>query len=131
MFDNIKPLDQKWERRKRQLAIGIPLLFALAGYLYYEFKNFPEEQAVSHFMEALQKQNYEEAYRIWQPSNYYTFKNFSEDWGPEGVEGVITEFDILTSRSRGNGVLVDVAINRQKRIRLFVERDSKRLSFPP
>ena len=131
MFEHVKPLDEKWERRKRQIIIGIPLLLGLAGYFYYEFKNYAEEQAVSHFMEALQRQDYQEAYRLWQPSEYYTFKKFSEDWGPEGVEGVIRDFDVTTSRSRGNGVLVDVTLNGQKRIRLFVERGTKSLSFPP
>jgi hypothetical protein len=131
MFDDIKPLDEKWERRKRQLIIGVPIFLAVCGYLYYEFKNFREERAVSHFMEALERQDYQEAYRLWQPSQYYTFKNFSEDWGPDGVEGVINDFDITNSRSRGSGVVVDVRVNGQKQIRLWVEKSTRSLSFPP
>ena len=131
MFDHIKPLNDKWEERKRQLTIGIPIALALLGYLYYEFKNYAEERAVSEFMQALTKQDYQEAYRLWQPSHYYTFKNFSEDWGPEGVEGVIREYDITKSRARGTGVLVTVTVNGGKQINLWVESSTKSLSFSP
>ena len=131
MFDDVKPINQKTERLKKQLLIAIPLAAILAGYLYYEFKNYPQERAVSRFFQALEKQDYQQAYQLWQPTKYYTFENFSQDWGPDGVEGLIREFDITNSRAKGSGVLVDVRLNGQKAISLWVEKSNQSLSFPP
>ena len=131
MFEHIKPLNPKTERLKKQLLIGIPLALLLAGYLYYEFKNYPEERAVSQFLAALEQKDYQRAYQLWKPSKYYSFENFSQDWGPQGVQGAITDFDITNSRARGSGVLVYVRLNGQKDISLWVETSDKSLSFPP
>ncbi|MBI3933579.1 MAG: hypothetical protein HY316_02740 [Acidobacteria bacterium] len=131
MFDQFKPINPKTERLKKRLLIGIPLALILAGYLYYEFKNYPEERAVSRFLSALEQQDYQHAYQLWQPSKYYTFKNFDQDWGPNGVEGPIRDFDITNSHARGSGVLVEIRLNGQKEIALWVETSDKSLSFPP
>ena len=131
MFENIKPIDPKKERRKKQLLIAIPLAAILVGFLYYEFKNYPEERAVSHFLQALEKQDYQGAYHIWQPSKYYTFQNFSQDWGPNGMEGRIQDFSIVKSHEKGSGVVVDIKLNGQKELSLWVEKSDKSLSFPP
>jgi hypothetical protein len=131
MFDQFKPIDPKAERLKKRLLIGIPLALALVGYLYYEFKNFPEERAVSRFLATLEAGDYQQAYQLWQPSKYYTFENFQQDWGPEGEQGPIGDFDITDSYARGSGVLVDIRLNGQKEFSLWVERSNKSLSFPP
>jgi hypothetical protein len=131
MFDQFKPINPKTERLKKQLLIGIPLLLILSGYLYYEFKNYSEEQAVSRFLSTVMQGDYEQAYRLWQPSKYYSFENFQQDWGPKGVEGAIREFDITNSHARGSGVLVDIKLNGDKEISLWVEKSDKSLSFPP
>jgi len=131
MFEQFKPLNPKTERLKKQLLIGIPLALVLAGYLYYEFKNYPEERAVSRFLAAVKQKDYQQAYTLWKPSKYYSFENFSQDWGPQGVQGAISDFDITNSRARGSGVLVYVKLNGQKDISLWVETSDKSLSFPP
>ena len=131
MFDHIKPINPKAERWKKRLLIAVPLAAILGGYLYYEFKNYPEERAVSRFLQTLEQKNYEEAYRLWQPSQYYKMKDFLQDWGPDGVEGAINEFDITDSHAQGSGVIVNVRLNGQREISLWVERGDKSLSFPP
>ena len=131
MFDHIQPVNPRRERIKKQLLIAIPLAAILSGYLYYEFKNYAEERAVRQFFLALEQQDYQQAYQLWQPSRYYTFQNFSQDWGPDGVEGPVREFDIVGSRERGSGVLVQVQLNGEKEISLWVEKTDKSLSFPP
>ena len=131
MFDQFKPINPQTERLKKRLLIGIPLVLILSGYLYYEFKNYPEERAVSRFLSTVARQDYQQAYQLWQPSRYYTFKNFEQDWGPDGEEGPIHEFDIINSHARGSGVLVYVELNGQKKIALWVEKSNKSLSFPP
>ena len=131
MFDQFKPINPQTERLKKRLLLGIPLALILGGYLYYEFKNYSEERAVSRFLSTVVQQDYEQAYQLWQPSKYYTFENFQADWGPNGVEGPIRDFDITDSHERGSGVLVDITVNGQKEISIWVEKSNKSLSFPP
>ena len=131
MFDDFKPIDPKAERRKKILLITIPLAAILSGFLYYEFKNFPEERAVSRFLSALEKQDYQQAYQIWQPSKYYSFGSFSQDWGSQGLEGPVRDYKITNSHERGSGVLVEIKLNGAKEISLWVEKSDKSLSFPP
>ena len=131
MLDHIKPIDPIAERRKRRLLIGAAFAILLSGYLYYEFKNYPEERQVRRFFQALEQKDYQEAYRIWQPSRYYTFKDFSQDWGPGSPEGAIQEFHVTGSNARGSGVVVRVQINGREIVSLWVEKKDKSLSFPP
>ena len=131
MFEHVKPLDPKVERRKKILLVAIPLAVILSGYFYFEFKNFPEEHAVSRFMEALEQKDYQHAYQLWQPSKYYSFGAFSQDWGPKGEQGEVHDFKITNSHEQGSGVLVDIRLNGQKDIALWVEKSNKSLSFPP
>jgi len=131
MFENIKPIDPKAERRKKRLLIAIPIGLILAGFLYYEFKNFPEEHTVSKFLQAVQKQDYQQAYQIWKPSKYYSFGAFKQDWGPGSEEGTVQEYKITNSHAQGSGVLVEIRLNGKKEIQLWVENSDKSLSFPP
>ena len=131
MFDHIKPLDPRAERRRRLWIAALAFLVLLSCYLYYEFKNYPEERQARRFLAALQQRNYPEAYRIWQPSPSYTYKDFLEDWGEKGVEGTVEQFHITGSNERGSGVVVRIRINRRKALSLWVEKKDKSLSFPP
>jgi len=131
MFDHIKPINPRTERLKRRLIAGTVLFVALSGYLYYEFKNYPEEQQAKRFFAALQREDWQEAYRLWNPTSSYTFKDFQQDWGPEGLEGRVETFRIAGSHERGSGVLVIAQINGSKDVTLWVEKKDKSLSFPP
>lgn len=131
MFEHIGPVVSKEARRRRLLVSSLIFVVLLAGYTLYEFKNYPEERQARYFFEALQRQDFQEAYRIWQPSDVYTFKDFMEDWGPNGLQGPVRRFRITGSTARGSGVVVRVRVNRRLGIRLWVEKKDKSLSFPP
>ena len=135
MFENIKPIDPVAERRKRYLITGLVFAVLLSGYLYYQFKNYPEERQARRFFAALQRQEYPEAYRIWQPAptSSYTYKDFLQDWGQDGYEihGPVQNFHVTGSTARGSGVVVRVQVNRNRNIPLWVEKKDKTLSFPP
>ena len=131
MFEHIQPIDPRAERRKRRLIAGIALSLMLAGYLYFELKNYPEERQASRFFQALHQEDYQEAYRIWQPTSSYHFDDFMEDWGRNGLQGPIDRFHITGSTARGSGVIVRVRINDTETTALWVERKDKSLSFPP
>jgi hypothetical protein len=131
VFDNIKPIDPVAQRRRRLLIAVLAFLVMLSGYLYYELKNYPEERKASRFFEALQRQDFQGAYRLWQPASSYTFKDFSEDWGRDGIQGPVQRFHITGSTERGSGVIVRVLVNGKENVSLWVEKKDKSLSFPP
>ncbi len=131
MFEYIKPIDPQAERRRRLLIAGFVFLILLSGYLYYTFKNYPEERQAKRFFTAVAQHNYEEAYRIWQPSRSYTYKDFLQDWGENGFQGPVQNFRITGSTARGTGVVVRVRINDKQNFSLWVETRDKSLSFPP
>lgn len=120
--------------RKKKYAIGIGLLVVILSALTYaRFRNYAEEQAVRRFLMTLQQGNYEEAYRLWQPSPSYTFHDFVRDWGEQGDYGRIRQFEILKSKSRGsNSVVVTVRINNvNPPLDLVVDRETKGLAYSP
>jgi len=127
----IKPIDPKFERRRRYAITALAFVTLLSGYGYWRLRNFSEERQALHFFQALQSKNFEEAYRIWQPAPSYKFKDFLDDWGEEGVQGPVESFRIVRSRRRGSGVIVEVQVNRRDNVRLWVERRDKSLTFPP
>lgn len=131
MFDNIKPIDPKSERRRRYLISGLVFVLLLSGYGYYQFRNYAEERQARSFFEALQRKDFAEAYRIWQPGDSYKFKDFLEDWGDQGLQGPVERFRIVRSRRRGTGVIVQVRVNGSQDVSLWVERRDKSLTFPP
>lgn len=131
MFDNIKPIDPRAERRRRYLISSLVFVLLLSGYGYYQFRNYAEERQARQFFEALQRKDFEEAYRIWQPTTSYKFKDFLEDWGDKGLQGPVEQFRILRSSRRGTGVVVQVRVNRNQNVSLWVERRDKSLTFPP
>lgn len=130
MFDNVKPLDPRWERRKRQIWIAVALVVVLGPVMFWYLKNWPEEQVVRRFCRALENGNYAEAYIIWKPSRSYRHEDFLTDWGPKSEYGKITSWNIEKSRARGSGVIVTVTLN-SKEARIWVEKEDKSLSFPP
>ncbi len=123
---------------KPPLRIGRYILIALVvimvgGAGYFVFRNFPEERAISRFLTTLEQGNYQEAYRLWQPSGTYTYADFLHDWGEQGDFGKIRTFKILGSRAKGAvTVVVTVTINDQEPPRdLLVDRKTKGLAYAP
>ena len=130
MFDNIKPIDQKWERRKKQIWIAIVVFFVVAPVLYYEFKNWPEERVAARFFTTLQDQKYDDAYRLWNPAPSYTKADFLGDWGEKSPFGRIASFKITGSHAMGSGVRIVAELNG-KETRIWVEKKDHSLGFPP
>jgi len=117
--------------------IGRYILIALAvivvgGAGYVAFRTYPEERAISRFLTTLQQGNYQEAYKLWQPSSTYSYADFLHDWGEQGDYGKIRSFKILGSQAKGSQiVIVTVSINEQPPRELVVDRKTKGLAFSP
>jgi hypothetical protein len=149
-----KPYDPVAARKKRNRIIAIIAIVAVCAILGWNFRHYPEEHAVDKFFAALQQQNYEQAYAIWNndpnwkqhPEKYsnYPFGNFMQDWGPGGEWGIIksyhvdgsavpkggngTKFDVGSS-----GVVVVVTVNERvaDKAHIWVEKSDKTLGFSP
>lgn len=109
------------------------VVIVIVGAGYVILRNYPEERAISRFLSTLEQGNYREAYRLWQPSDTYSYADFLHDWGESGDYGRIHTFKILGSRSKGaNTVIVTVTINDREAPReLLVDRKSKGLAYAP
>ena len=145
-------------RRKRQritflvALVVVILAIGVLGFLLNDgwwFSYWPAEHRVSNFFSALQKQDFNTAYAIWQhdpqwpqhPGNYtYKFGEFYRDWGPSGQWGVIKTAKVngahtcppLGSGTSGSGLVVDVVINnRVEHAQVWVENSDHTLGFPP
>lgn len=118
--------------RLRKFGLIIVLAaVALGGAAWHQFRNYPEERAVARFLSTLEVGDYQEAYRLWQPSSSYTFQDFQRDWGEHGDYGKIRQFQILGSRTKGQRtVIVTVRINSvDPPLDLVVDRQTKGLAY--
>ena len=112
------------------LLLGGGILF-LGTLLCFIFWNYAEEHAVSRFLTTLERGNYPEAYRLWQPSPSYSYADFLRDWGEKGDYGRIRHFRVIHSKSKGSRtVLVRVKINEvDPPLEIAVDRQTKGLSY--
>jgi hypothetical protein len=119
--------------RKTGLYVLIAVVIVIiSGAGYVVLRNFPEERAISRFLTMLEQGNYQEAYRLWQPSSTYTYADFLHDWGEHGDYGKIRSFKILGSRSKGAvTVIVTITVNGEPPRELLVDRKTKGLAFSP
>jgi hypothetical protein len=111
------------------LVVGL-ILFAV-------FKNHSEEQRAKNFLALLGQHNDQAAYAMWgctdsRPCPDYPFTKFQEDWGPKSEHANQTVAHIGLSQSCGSGVLIRLDYTAsQEPVSLWVDRDSKVLSFAP
>jgi len=148
-----KPYDEARARRRRFLIMGLALLVMLIAIIWWRMRFWPEEQIVNHFFDALQQQDYKQAYGIWMhdanwqqhPQQYsrYPLSDFMKDWGPGGEWGIIKSHRIDGAASPhgysgtpfavSSGVVVVVTVNDRiaDKARLWVQKDDKTLGFSP
>ena len=140
-----KQYDPEKARKKRNQIVSAILAVVVLAFLAWWFRYWPEERIVRHFFEALQKQDYNQAYGIWMqdaewqkhPQRHakYPFNDFYRDWGPGGEWGLIkTEkvYGASTCPGPSSGVVVDVIVNdRAEHAQVWVEKSDKTLSVPP
>ena len=148
-----QPYDAAKARKRRNRLIAISLVVLAIVIVLWSLRFWPEEHVVNRFFDALQRQNYEQAYGIWMhdadwkqhPSKYssYTYNDFIKDWGPGGEWGIIKSHSIdgaMTpsgySGSRfatASGVVVVVTVNDRvaDKAHIWVQKDDKTLGFSP
>ena len=127
--------EQRAKRRKLILAVVLSLI-VLSSALYFGLRNRPQKTQVSHFVELLQKHDYQAAYRLWgctetKPCPEYNFDKFMEDWGPKSKYAQIASYGISKSKACGSGVIVTVDLGQNREERLWVEGSELTIGYSP
>lgn len=149
-----KPYDPAQGRKRRNIIIALAFVVLVIGLIWWQLRFWPEERVVDRFFNALQQQNFDQAYGIWMndpdwkqhPDQYsrYTINDFIKDWGPSGEWGIIKSHKIYAAgyppRGRGapafgspSGVVVIVTVNDRiaHKASLWVQKADKTLGFSP
>jgi hypothetical protein len=123
------------ERRSHVIKIIVVSVLALtviAGTVYFFFHNYRQEQQVKQFMKLLEAGDYQSAYNLWTGSDSararYPMSDLMRDWGPP-VD--VSGFAILDSESCDKSVIVDVDAGHAGDRKVWVDRASLSMSFPP
>jgi hypothetical protein len=148
-----QPYDVARARKKRNRIILLVLVVLVIGILCWLLRFWPEEHVVNRFFDALQQQNYEQAYGVWMhdpdwkqhPDKYsqYPYNDFIRDWGPSGEWGIIKSHRVdgaaVPSGYSGSpfatasGVVVVVTVNDRvaDKAHIWVQKNDKTLGFSP
>ncbi len=126
--------EERREKLIKRSIIAVLVLLVAAVLAYALFHNYPEESQAKRFFEALRAHDYKTAYTFWgcseaKPCRDYPFNEFMKDWGPQ--QAPVADFDVLDAESCGSGVIVDVDAGKAGDKKLWVERSTHLLSFPP
>ena len=62
--------------KSRTLRSDGPGRMVIVAACYVAFHNYREEQTISRFFTTLEKGDYRQAYRLWQPSETYSYDIF-------------------------------------------------------
>ena len=130
LLDTTPPKPPRHIGRYILLVLLAAIIFAGAAYYFWDY---PEEHAVSRFLQTVERGDYQTAYRLWHASPSYSYDDFVKDWGPNGDYGKIREFEILRANSSSSGtVTVTVIVNHESpALKLLVDKGTKGLAFSP
>ncbi|MGA8872343.1 MAG: hypothetical protein WB460_14445 [Candidatus Acidiferrales bacterium] len=148
------PIDHPPSKLRRYVIRIAAVLVTIAvfvavfpAYLWYPFVYHREVATAHRFMNAVTAGNLQEAYQIWQPSQSYSFKDFTEDWGPGGYYGPVKSYKIGRPEHVKAGSATDIEIevspyapfpdgddikmNSTKTVHLWVNFKDQSITFPP
>jgi hypothetical protein len=134
-LDSYGVVDQRRERLIKQIVIWSLSIIVVAAVSYFSLRTHTQERVVKQFMEDLEHQQYQEAYKLWGcPENckYYEAEKFLEDWGPSSQYAKTSAFKIEHVDYCDEGVVFDLSYpNTSEDIGLWVNRSTNIISFNP
>ena len=143
-----KEYDPRIEKRRRLYLLAGLVVAALIAFAVYHFWDWREERTVDHFLTAVEHNDFEHAYSLWNadpnwkqhPQKYsgYNFATFEQDWGPVGTYGEIKSHHLRTALTpkNGSGVVVVNMVTFAKHsgpepLALWVEKSNQSITFLP
>ncbi|HEV2689665.1 MAG TPA: hypothetical protein VGV35_13975 [Bryobacteraceae bacterium] len=117
-------------------SIVVVCALVVGAALFGIFRNYSEEQQAKAFVASLRAQDYSAAYRMWgctdaHPCTEYPLAKFMDDWGPKSPHADQSSTHIGVSQSCGSGVVIRLDYKGTQPVPLWVERDTKTISFAP
>ena len=116
-----KEYDPRPARVRKRVVIATIAFGVAALAFWWFFRDWPQKHAVNRFFEALERQDYNAAYAIYNadpewnkhPDRYgrYPLPQFIVDWGPSSEFGVITGHRVDCAKATGSGVIVAVTVD--------------------
>ena len=133
-LENYGAGEERREKVIKTAVISAVVLLVGAGILYAVFHNYPEERQTKNFFALLEAHDYNAAYALWgcteaKPCRDYDMAEFMKDWGSPPVQSA--DVDVLDTESCGSGVIVDIQAGQAGDKKLWVERNSRLLGYPP
>lgn len=137
---------------RRYIISGITFVILLFFAYQYLMRYHAEKGTVRRFFTLVSDGKLDDAYKLWQPADTYSYKDFLEDWGPSGYYGPVKSFHIedATVMKRGglpaSGVIVTVELSpyspfpensdvakqsKSKEVRLWVQFKDQSIGFAP
>jgi hypothetical protein len=145
--------DEHPQSRLRRYIITVVAFCVLVGLELYivpwNLRFHQEKKTVREFLAAVVSGNMQAAYQIWKPQPSYSFKDFMDDWGPEGYYGPVKSYHYERAdrpKGGGTGVIVTFEVNpydpfpaendeikqsKTKEVRVWVEFKDQSMSYPP
>jgi len=104
------PLEHPMSKRRRRALIALAAMVVCGGVLWYMLRFHTERTTVRQFLNAVVSGNMQQAYQIWKPAPSYSFKDFLEDWGPDGYYGPVRSYRIEHSEHPPGGSAVKIKV---------------------
>jgi hypothetical protein len=134
-LDTYGVADHRRGRLITRIVLSVLAIAAVGSASYLYFRTWSQEQTLKHFFAALDKQDFQGAYKMWCPTEnickYNPFDKFEQDWGPStpyshGSAAKVDNIDFC-----GDGVVFNVSYPNAEKLVLWVERTTNIISFAP
>ncbi|HML18138.1 MAG TPA: hypothetical protein VK419_14010 [Bryobacteraceae bacterium] len=135
-LDEYGVADERRERRIKRIVIWGLAIVSVAAVAYFTFRNWNEEQQMKKFFTLLEQKKYQDAYALWgctadTPCKYYSPDKFLEDWGESSPYANPQDARTLHEDVCGTGVVFDIQAPKADEVGLYVDRNTKLISFAP
>jgi hypothetical protein len=121
---------QRERRRKKQVIAGL-LVVLIATASYFQFRTHGQERIMAQFLQTLQENRYQDAFKMWGPYNrLYPPESFLEDWGPKKYPNA-SQLKVDNVDYCGEGVVFRITYPQQEPVGLVVNRATGIITFPP
>lgn len=132
--------------RRRLIMAAVFIALGSAG-LWWVLRYHTEKVTIHHFLSAVAAGDLQRAYQIWKPAPSYSFKDFQDDWGPNGYYGPVKSFNVKDTDHPSQCSCVDVIVQvspyqpfpekddfvkqaKTKEFKIRVEYGDQSMSFP-
>lgn len=128
--------DERRERRTKRIVIALVVVLILGVILYYSFRNWREESQFKDFVQLLQKQDYNGAYRLWgcdpaNPCRDYKLDKFMEDWGPKSPHGDLSKLKKPRTLTCESGIIKVMEFSPDDQVTVWIDKKDQVISFSP